>query len=155
MWDIQSFGIFYSFYWDHDETPSIISSSFLCSSLTGIKFLIRNLYPCKDKLLSSAFDFSLCFHGIKNMFHLFLLLADNLIQCILEHFFYIYILARVYRIVTLFAALLLSLPTSFGKNQRKAETRCIKPQSFGCLIFYCSLLSYWFPVVNLVISTSK
>lgn len=128
---------------------------FIYSYLNGIKFLKRNLYPCKDKLLSSAFDFSLCFQGSENMFHLFLLLADNLIHCILEDFFCIYILAWVYCIVTLFTALLLSLPTTFGKNRRKAETRYIKPQSLGCLIFYHFLLSYWFPVVSLVISTSK
>lgn len=85
------------------------------------------------------------------MSHLFPLLADNLIQGILEHFFCIYILAQVYHIVTLFTAFLLSLPNAFGENQKKAETRYIKPQSFGCVIFYCSLLSYWFPVLNLVI----
>ena len=129
----------------------IIIKVFIWPSLTGIKFLIRNLYLCKDKLLSSAFYFSLCFRRTENVIHLFLFLSDNFIQGILEHFFCIYILAWVHHIVILFTAFLLSLSTSLGENQRRAEARYIKPQSFGCLIFHCSLLSYLLPVLNLVI----
>lgn len=119
--------------------PSHHYQGILWSSLIRIKFLMRNLYLSEDKPLSSAYNLSL-FPKKWTYNSFFLLLADNLIHGILEHFFCIYILAQVHHIVTWFTVFLSSLPTSFGENERKAETRYIKPQSFGCLIFAPFLL---------------